>query len=115
MLKVSFDERNKKLKLRLKGHSGQADIGHDIVCASCSILAYTVAQMVKFEEMNGGLVSSPKIKLESGNAVICCEPKEERYAEMLHAYHVAEVGYSLLAHNYPQFVDLKMFGETEKS
>jgi uncharacterized protein YsxB (DUF464 family) len=110
VLKVSFEEKEGKITLTLKGHAGQADIGHDIVCASCSILAYTVAQIVKYEGDNGGLKAPPKIMLEKGEAVISCEPTEERYAEILHSYYVAEVGYTLLAHNYPQFVDLTMFG-----
>ena len=40
MLKVTFEQKENKLTLKLEGHAGQADIGHDIVCASASILAY---------------------------------------------------------------------------
>ena len=111
MLKVRFKDKDNKLTLKLDGHAGQADIGHDIVCASCSILAYTVAQLVKVAEAQGDLKNAPKVKLERGNAIIECEPTEEAYNGLLAAYMFAETGYNLLAHNYPQFVVLKPFGK----
>ena len=111
MLKVTFEEKDNKLSLKLEGHAGQADIGHDIVCASCSILAYTVAQIVKDAEARDLLKETAEIKLDVGDGVIVCEPKEEAYAEIEYAYYVAKVGYNLLAHNFPRFVELKMFGK----
>lgn len=113
MLKVTFTAEEGELILTLIGHAGQADIGHDIVCSSCSILAYTVAQIVKSEAKEGSMKSNPVILLEKGKAVIGCEPKDEKYNEILYAFYVAEVGYTLLAHNYPQFVDLTVFGESK--
>ena len=110
MLNVAFEEKDGMLTLELKGHAGQADIGHDIVCASCSILAYTVAQLVTNAKGMGELKSLPEIKLEVGEGIISCEPTEESYSAIKSAYLFAEVGYNLLAHNYPQFVELKMFG-----
>ena len=113
MLKVIFEDTDNKLTLKLDGHAGQADIGHDIVCASCSILAYTVAQLVKVAEAQGDLKNAPEIKLESGDAIISCEPIDEARNGLLAAYMFAETGYNLLAHNYPQYVDLKPFGKAE--
>jgi uncharacterized protein YsxB (DUF464 family) len=111
MLKVAFTADGGKISLTLDGHAGQADIGHDIVCSACSILAYTVAHIVKYEAREGGMKADPVVEFESGKAVIICEPKDERYSEIYHAFHVAEVGYALLTHNYPQFVDLTVFGK----
>ena len=110
MLKVRFKDKSNKLTLKIDGHAGQADIGHDIVCASCSILAYTVAQLVNNAEAVGDLVEAPEIKLESGNAIVSCIPSEEVYNTILGIYMFAEVGYKLLAHSFPQFVELKSFG-----
>jgi uncharacterized protein YsxB (DUF464 family) len=110
MLKVSFEEKDNKLTLKLDGHAGQADIGHDIICSSCSILAYTVAQLVNNAKGMGELKSVPEIKLEVGEGIISCEPTEESYTALKSAYLFAEVGYKLLAHNYPQFVELNPFG-----
>lgn len=111
MLKVLFEDKDNKLTLKLDGHAGQADIGHDIVCSSCSILAYTVAQIVKTAGVEGDLKSVPVLHLESDEAVISCEPNPDVYGTIKSLYMFAEVGYKLLAHNYPQFVDLTMFGK----
>lgn len=113
MLKVIFEDKDNKLTLKLDGHAGQASIGHDIVCASCSILAYTVAQLVKVAEAQGDLLNAPEIKLENGDAIISCEPIDEARSGLYAAYMFVATGYNLLAHNYPQYVDLKSFGKAE--
>ena len=102
MLKVTFEEKDNKLTLSLKGHAGQAESGHDLVCASCSILAYTVAQFVQVADSKGDLKSPAVIKLESGDALIECEPSEETYEMLFNIYHFAQMGYILLWQNYPQ-------------
>ena len=113
MIKIEFTTNDEKgrLSLKVKGHAGQATIGQDIVCASASILAYTVAQVVKDIESKGGLKKPPTIKLLKGDACITCHPKEDYIDELAHTYYVASVGYSLLAHNYPQYVDFNSFGK----
>ena len=104
MLKVRFTTEGKKLSLRVKGHARYAEHGKDIVCASASILAYTLATIVDlFEEDE---VES-YINLTSGNTTIECECKDdETYAKVANAFHFAEVGYALLFRNYPQYVRL---------
>lgn len=110
MLKVTFEKDQMELTLRVEGHAGQANIGNDIICSACSILAYTVAQLVKTAYEVGDLKYRPEVKLESGDAVISCIPKEDTYCTILGIYMFAEVGYKLLTHNFPQFVELKSFG-----
>lgn len=110
MISVNFKKSDNKrhLSLKVKGHAGQADIGQDIVCASASILTYTVAQIVKDMYAQGLLECEPVIKLDNGNATIICRCKTaEAYYEAFKAFDVAQVGYTLLAHNYPQFVEMK--------
>lgn len=116
MVKVYFErsEDGKSLILHIEGHAGQAEFGQDIVCASASILAYTVAQVIKTMGEQGKLRKKPVIKLENGDAVITCKPKTAHFAEALHTYSVANVGYQLLAHNYPDFVQLYSFGRAGK-
>lgn len=109
MVEIKFSKDNNKIKLFLDGHAGQADIGQDIVCASASILAYTVAQIVTDAYEERKLKRKPMVELEKGKAVIVCEPKDEYYAEMLYAYFVSQVGYNLLSCNYPQYIKLTMF------
>lgn len=106
MIKVTFTETPQKLSLRLEGHAEYAEHGKDIVCASASILAYTVAQYVKEAEHNGDLVSPAQIQMKSGDMFISCEPTKATVFRMYDIYSFAMMGYTLLAHNYPQYVRL---------
>ena len=114
MISASFSRGNDNgITLRLTGHAGMAKTGEDVICASASILAYTVAQSLQFLYEEGGLEEKPFIRLDSGDAEITAIPKQETYNEALHIFFVAQVGYHLLAHNYPQYVELHSFGEAE--
>lgn len=110
-VRIENSKDGKVFVLKIKGHSGQAGRGHDIICASVSILAYTVAQVVKTMYAKGKLEGEPEIRLESGEAIIVCEPKETALEEAMHTYSMAQVGYLLLAYNHPQYVELEQFGE----
>lgn len=96
--------------LTVKGHAGQADVGKDIVCASASILAYTLAQIV--HSLRHRFEGEPTIRLESGDTTISCKCKNYRtYVKVLSAFNYTQVGFTFLAQSYPQFVELKLFGQ----
>ena len=80
--------------------------GKDIVCASASILAYTVAQFVMEAEHQGDLESA-EIRMDSGDTLISCEPTEDISLGMQNMFQFAKMGYALLQHNYPQYVRLQ--------
>ena len=106
-VKYTYDRDKRECSLTVKGHAGQAEIGKDIICASASILAYTIAQVVKSMENHGDLAEPPTIELEGGEATIKCRAKDDYlFAEMMQYFFVAKAGYHLLAFNYPQFVEL---------
>ena len=111
MIRAAFytDKSSGSITLKLTGHAGAANKGQDIVCSAASILAYTVAQTMEYMHAEGGLRKKPRIEFADGDATIVAKPKDDSYAEALHTFFVAQVGYSLLAHNYPQFVELKSF------
>lgn len=111
MITVSFEENKEvgSITLKIEGHSRQAEPGKDVICASSSILAYTVAQVAEFMYKQHKLKKKPHVVLDSGNANVTVKPKTDYYAEALHAFLVAEVGYSLLAHNFSDFVQVKAF------
>ena len=118
MIKVTFrsNDEAKSLCLTVQGHAGQADMGHDLICASASILAYTVAHIVITMEHHGDLEGDPIIALESGDAVISIRCKNnDIYAEAAHAFFVVKAGYSLLARNFPQYVELITVGEPSEA
>ena len=112
MITASFEkEEGKFISLCVAGHAGQAEIGKDIVCSAASILVYTVAQTITQMHKQGWLKKKPRINLKEGKGIVTCVPKAEYYEECLMAFFVAEVGYTLLAKNYPQYVALNPFGE----
>jgi uncharacterized protein YsxB (DUF464 family) len=109
MIDVTFERDESFIVLRLSGHAGAAKEGEDIYCASASILAYTVGQMAHILYKDKKLRKRPTVKLEKGDAEIVMKPKKDSYREVLHTYFVAQVGYALLAHNFPEYIRLKMF------
>lgn len=116
MIKVKFrtHDATRYLRLTVEGHAGSDTKGHDLICASSSILAYTVAQMVQAMEHHGDLVDKPCIKLNEGDATIIIRCKnDDVYAEARHTFLVAETGYLLLEHNFPQYVEVKSVGKAE--
>lgn len=111
MIRAEFEKDEQEyISLRVEGHAGQAEKGKDIVCAAASILAYTVGQSITQMHKQGWLKKKPHINLKEGKGLITCIPKEEYFEECLMVFFVAEVGYTLLHNNYPQFVDVKQFG-----
>ena len=105
MIEVQFKRKPKSLELKVKGHSGSAEVGRDIVCASASTLAYTLAQ-VCLDDKDKQL-KKPKIRLNEGDAEIVCFPKAECFEEMLYYYRYTQGGYALLEYNFPQYVRVK--------
>ena len=100
---VSINFELFELSLTAMGHAGYAEEGKDIVCASASILTYTLAQMLM--QWDGRVESD--INLESGNTTISCKCKDKGgFVKAVHAFTYAETGFQLLAHNYPQYVRL---------
>ena len=113
MINASFtyQDKLKMVSMNIEGHSGQAEKGNDLICCGASMLAYTLAQYVRYIEKAGGLTEEPIIEIEDGYMHIEAKATEKYIAEVLNAFFVAEVGFSLLAQNYPQYVNIKMFGE----
>lgn len=106
MIKASFKElKNSSITLSIEGHAGAAEEGHDIVCSSVSILAYTLAQYVTECFEKGYLKQEPTIILEKGRGSVTSAPKEEYYDDIRQGYAFAKIGLDLLSHNYPQYVD----------
>ena len=54
---------NGSIHMTLKGHAKAAPYGEDLICASATMLAYTVAQAVQFMHEQGKLKKKPKICL----------------------------------------------------
>ena len=107
MINITFDPKN--LELKMEGHAGADEKGHDIVCASASMLFYTLAQsLIKSEDM---LKKHPIIELDDGLGLIKCRPKKEYQGNITLVYWTILNGIELLADEYPQYITFKVGGQ----
>ena len=109
MVTISMTKTDNTLALKVEGHAGQAEKGQDIICASVSMLTYTVAQYAKWMYERHQLKRMPLIELEEGNSQVIIKPKREFMAKGLHAFFVGSMGFDLLARNYPEYVTFHSF------
>ena len=108
MVKIHFWQEKDRdtIHMKVKGHAGTAPRGEDLVCASATMLVYTVAQALTFMHEQSQLEEKPHIKIREGKAVVVARPKEDFLAETLHTFWVAQCGAHLLSKNYPEAVSL---------
>lgn len=108
MVKIQFwkDPEKNSIHMKVKGHAGTAPKGQDLVCASATMLVYTVAQALTFMNEQGYLAEKPQIKIREGKASVSVIPKDDYYAEVLHTFWVAQCGAHVLSMNYPEAVSL---------
>lgn len=96
-------------RLKVTGHACSAEAGKDLVCAGASTLAVTLATNVRFmAEM--GYVRGPIIELESGEAVIQCNPVPKFRRSVEQVYNSVCVGFEALAKQYPEYIRYEVRG-----
>ena len=105
MIKVTYHRDLNRVDITGHAYSGEA--GHDLVCASASILAYTLASFVKNME-ESGQVKHPTVKLEAGDAIICCSAPRRIKAQVTLAFDTVCAGFELLARNYPDNISYQI-------
>lgn len=93
----------------MQGHALSGEAGHDLVCASASILAYTLAGNVATLEEHGFL-EQMSIKLEPGDTEIKCLPASHYRSTVRMILSSICAGFSLLAHDYPDNISYEITG-----
>lgn len=88
-------------RLTVTGHAHSAEPGHDLVCASASMLAYTLAANVASMADNGQ-VRQPIIKNNEGDTEISCNPRHNLKNTVTLVFDSICLGFELLAHDYPE-------------
>ena len=96
-------------RLTIEGHAYSGDPGHDLVCASASILAFTLADRV------GAMAAAQQVKepireLAPGKAEISCKPNTRYKATVTLIFDSICAGFELLAHNYPENIHYEILG-----
>ena len=94
-------------RLTVTGHAGSAEPGHDLVCASASMLAYTLAANVA-NMADAGQVREHCLKLVEGDTEISCNPRHNLKATVTLVFDTVCAGFSLLAHDYPEFISYEI-------
>ena len=105
MIKVVY--RRKRNQLNIDGHANSGEHGHDLVCASASILAYTLAASVK-NMVSAGQVKKPIIELEAGCTKIACTPPPVYKSTVTLIFDTVCGGFELLAANYPENISYEI-------
>lgn len=101
MIKVIYNPNDHLLTM--EGHAQSGPQGHDLVCASASILAFTLADNVEYlAEL--GHVTDPVLAFDHGSAVIGCKVGEDLRAIVTLIYSTVCKGFALLAENYPNHI-----------
>ena len=96
-------------RVTVVGHAGSGPEGHDLVCASVSALALTLAGNVAYMESQDA-VYGVITKLMEGNAEIQCTPYRKYKDSVAQIYRAICVGFELLATKYPENISYEVRG-----
>ena len=96
-------------RLTVEGHAQSGEPGHDLVCASASILVYTLAASVQ-ELGKQGHATDLVLKLQEGQAEVACKPHHRLSAVVSMIFDAVCAGFTLLAHDYPNNIRYEVRG-----
>ena len=108
MIKVVY--HRDYLRLTMEGHAQSAEKGHDLVCASATILAYTLAQFVE-NMKEAGQIRYPTLMLKEGYTLIDCNPPNKIRNAVKLAFDTVCAGFELLARDYPDNISYEIRGK----
>lgn len=107
MIRVIYNRQFNRVTI--EGHAGSGPEGHDLVCASVSALALTLAGNVSYMQAQEA-VYDVAIKLEEGNAEIQCSAYRRYKESVAQIFRSICVGFELLATKYPENIFYEVRG-----
>ena len=107
MIQVTYYRKHNRVTV--EGHAYSNEPGHDLVCASASILAYTLAANVANLADNSH-VRIESMELSSGRAEISCKPRSGVCTVVRKIFESVCVGFELLARDYPEYIRYEIHG-----
>ena len=87
-------------ELIANGHANYAERGKDVVCASVSILIYTLIESINERDLPTPAV----IDVREGETLIRVKPKSENRGKICAVFEVIANGFGLLQKNFPENV-----------
>ncbi|MFZ5975209.1 MAG: ribosomal-processing cysteine protease Prp [Bacillota bacterium] len=104
MTTATFKQHGDVFRIQIEGHADY-NPGQDIICASCSTLAYTLLQCLKAEqESNNFIVFDHDIKEGVGSYYVKMRPLQRAIGYIEVMVNTIASGFALLAHKYPNHV-----------
>ena len=97
-------------RVSMEGHAQSGEVGHDLVCASATILVYTLASFVENME-RAKQVRYPSIILNEGDALISCDPPNKYKSSITLVFDSICAGFELLARDYPDNISYEIRGK----
>lgn len=107
MIQVTYYRQHNRVTV--EGHAGSGPEGHDLVCASASALALTLAGNVSYMEAQEA-VRNVVVKLDEGDAEIQCTPYRRYKDSVEQIYRAICVGFELLSTKYPENISYEVRG-----
>lgn len=104
MINIAFKPNT--FELMITGHAGFGKKGKDIVCASVSMLFYTLGEAL-YDSIDM-LEEAPVFKDEEGEGYLSCIPKKEYEGNIARSYWTILEGFQLLASQYKKNVQFKI-------
>lgn len=95
-------------RMTMEGHAESAEPGQDLVCASASILAYTLAANVMQLTKNGDARVAPVVNMAEGKTEIHFKPHSKYRSVVTMIFDSICAGFALLAHNHPAYIKFEI-------
>lgn len=105
MIEVKYDINKDKCALYVTGHANSAPKGEDLICASASILALTLAKVI--DDSRDKLKKEPCLELKDGTAKIVWTPMRAYAAALYNSFYTIITGYRVLASEYPEYITVE--------
>lgn len=90
------------LSITINGHANSAECGKDLICASASILFYTLVENVGQMERKGKCKA--QIKALEGDAEVKIAVLPAYFDEAVMLIEHIMVGYEILSSEYPEYI-----------
>ena len=97
-------------RVTIEGHAGSDELGHDLICASVTILAQTLAKFVT-NMKDAGQTRYPTINVKPGDTVIDARPQSRHKDAVKLVFDSICAGFDLLAQESPEHVSFVIRGK----
>lgn len=91
----------------VKGHANGGAHGHDLVCASASILIYTIAAFAN-NAKKAKHAHKYQVKLVEGDSIVSIKPKRRYKAAITLVFDSICGGFELLAKTFPENISYEI-------